>query len=156
MMNGDMYSIIFLVAALVLLRRTRTMFKPIRGTGLRILIPVFAIIPGFAVILNPNLELWQGAAALVVGIALSLPLIWTTNYELREDGNIYSKKNLGFVFAFLGVLSVRLLLRQQLEILDISAHASLLIAMAAGYVISWRLVSYIKFRRVYQTNANLA
>ncbi|WP_179136049.1 CcdC protein domain-containing protein [Paenibacillus sp. 32352] len=57
---------------------------------------------------------WAYGLALGLGMVLSLPLIWTTNYEVREDNLIYAKKNWGFVFAFVGIILIRLFLRKEL------------------------------------------
>lgn len=151
-MNGELYSIVILVAALVLLRRTRSMFKPTRGTGLRLLLPIIFMLPCFLLILNPNVHayMWEWLAALLLGGVLSLPLIWTTDYEIREDGAIYTKKNLGFIIAFLMVLGIRFTLRAELDMLDASTKTALFMTVVLGYVIPWRVVSYWKYREVFK------
>ncbi|RKP47366.1 cytochrome c biogenesis protein CcdC [Cohnella endophytica] len=150
-MNPSFYATILLIAALVIWRRSRAMFRPIRGSGLRLLIPLLFILPSLALILNPKayLEAWEWLAALGVGIVLSLPLIWTTNYERREDQQIYAVKNMGFIASFLGVLIVRFALRSYIEGLSQEQMSALFMIVAYGYILPWRLVSYYKFRKIY-------
>ncbi|MBB6674545.1 CcdC family protein [Cohnella nanjingensis] len=150
-MNGNnFYVMIAAIAALVLWRRTRSMYRPIRGSGIRMLIPLLFILPGVTFLLNPtaNEPAWAFAAAFGLGIVFSIPLIWTTNYEVREDKLIYAEKNWGFIVAFLGILIIRFALRQELSDIDPQGKMALFMMVAFGYLIPWRVVSFIKFRRV--------
>ncbi|RIX52100.1 cytochrome c biogenesis protein CcdC [Paenibacillus nanensis] len=150
-MNGNgIYVMIALIALLVLWRRTRSMYRPIRGNGIRLLIPILFLFPGVSMIasLHANEPVWVYAAALGLGMVFSLPLIWTTNYEVREDNQIYSKKNWGFVAAFISILLIRFLLRQELSTMDQQAKLAVFMMVAFGYIIPWRVVSFIKFRRL--------
>ena len=151
-MNGSsVYIMIAAIAVLVLWRRTRSMYRPIRGNGIRLLVPLIFILPGLSMLLNPeaNEPAWALGAAFGLGILFSIPLIWTTNYEVREDRLIYAKKNMGFIVAFLGILVVRLVLRQELSDLDPEGQLALFMAVAFGYLIPWRIVSFLKFRRLF-------
>lgn len=111
---------------------------------------MLALLPGLAPVLNPNVSepAWAYGIAFGLGVLLSIPLIWTTNYEVREDKLIYAQKNWGFVVAFVGVVLIRLVLRQQLGTLDPQTKLALFMTMAFGYIIPWRIVSFSKFRRV--------
>lgn len=158
-LNGNgIYFVVIAIAALVLWRRTRSMYRPIRGSGIRLLLPMLALLPGLTLIFNPNVAepAWAYGLAFSLGVALSLPLIWTTNFEVREDSLIYARKNWGFVVAFIGVVLIRLLLRQQLTNLDPQAKMALFMTVLSGYVIPWRVVSFIKFRRLLSTSAGTA
>jgi membrane protein CcdC involved in cytochrome C biogenesis len=86
---------------------------------------------------------------------LSVPLIWTTNYEIREDRAIYMKKNAAFIFAFLIVVIVRFALRAELSVLAPEARVTLFLALACGYIIPWRIISFLKFRKVYEQRTML-
>jgi membrane protein CcdC involved in cytochrome C biogenesis len=150
-MNGSsLYVMIAVIAALVLWRRTRSMYRPIRGSGIRLLIPLLFMLPGISLLLNPNVNepAWAFGAAFALGIVFSFPLIWTTNYEVREDKLIYAKKNWGFIVAFIGILIVRFILRQELSDMDPQGKMALFIMVAFGYLIPWRVVSFMKFRRL--------
>jgi len=150
-MNGStFYTMIAFIAILVLWRRTRSMYRPIRGNGIRLLIPLLFIIPGLSLIINPNVNepAWAFGIAFGLGVIFSIPLIWTTNYEVREDNFIYSKKNWGFIAAFIGIVIIRFALRQELSDLDPQGKTALFMLVAFGYIIPWRVFSFIKFRRV--------
>ncbi|TJY42586.1 cytochrome c biogenesis protein CcdC [Cohnella pontilimi] len=150
-MNGTgIYVMIAAIAALVLWRRTRSMYRPIRGSGIRLLIPMLFMLPGMSLLLNPNVHepAWAFGAALGLGIVFSIPLIWTTDYEVREDKLIYAKKNWGFIAAFIGILIVRFTLRRELTDIDPEGMMALFMMVAFGYIIPWRIVSFVKFRRV--------
>ena len=150
-MNGNgIYVIVLAVAALVLWRRTRSMYRPIRGKGVRLLLPLLFMLPGLSLFLNPigSVPTWAYGIAFAVGMVLSIPLIWTTNYEVREDNLIYAQKNWGFIVAFLGVLIIRFVLRQELVSIEPMGRLALFMMVAFGYLIPWRFVSFLKFRRV--------
>lgn len=135
------------------------MSRPIVGKGIRLLIPIFFIIPGMlALVLNPNVHayLWEWAVALAVGAVLSVPLIWTTNYEIREDRNIYAKKNVGFFVALVAVILIRLVLRDYFTMIDNDTKTALFVVVAVGYVVPWRVVSYMKFRVLHRQREELA
>ncbi|MFF2480921.1 CcdC family protein [Paenibacillus sp. NPDC058071] len=150
MAGSSLYVMIAAIAALILWRRTRSMYRPIRGNGIRLLIPMVFMLPGTMLLFNPDVNVpgWAYGAALGVGVVFSIPLIWTTDYEVREDKQIYAKKNMGFFVAFIGVVAVRFALRQELSSLDPQSSAALFMTVAFGYIIPWRIVSYIKFRRI--------
>jgi membrane protein CcdC involved in cytochrome C biogenesis len=150
-MNGStFYVMIIAIAALVLWRRTRSMYRPIRGSGIRLLIPLLFMLPGVTLLLNPNVNepAWAFGAAFGLGIMFSIPLIWTTNYEVREDNLIYAQKNWGFIAVFLGIVIIRFALRQELTDMDPQGIMALFMMVAFGYLIPWRVVSFIKFRRL--------
>jgi membrane protein CcdC involved in cytochrome C biogenesis len=149
--NGSgIYIVILLVAALVLWRRTRSMYRPIRGSGLRLLLPMLFMLPGISLILSPEVSepMWEYGVAFGLGMVLSIPLIWTTNYEVREDNLIYAQKNWGFIVAFIGIVLIRFFLRAELTNIDPQGKMALFMMVAFGYIIPWRVVSFIKFRRL--------
>ena len=72
------------------------MHKPIKGSGKRILWPLLFLTPvlyGFGPV-HP--AILQVVIAVFIGVLFSVPLIVLTNYERRDDGNIYTKKVLSF------------------------------------------------------------
>jgi membrane protein CcdC involved in cytochrome C biogenesis len=152
-MNGNLNLIPIMlgVAALVLLRYVRSTTRPIRGRGFRILLPLLFISPGLLLIANPNAHspAWMWIGAFLLGGLLSLPLIYTTGYEIRENGAIYAKRSLWFLAVFAVVLGIRFALRSELQQFgDAQTNTALFMAMAMGYVIPWRVASYLKYRRL--------
>ncbi|MBP3963891.1 cytochrome c biogenesis protein CcdC [Paenibacillus lignilyticus] len=157
-MNPQTITILIVVAGLVIWRRRNSMYRPIKGNGRRILIPLIFLLPAFSLLFNPEFQLpaSEWAAAVVAGLLLSIPLILTTNYEVRGDGQIYAKKSIGFMISFVGLLLLRLFMRDYLSDLDPNELSAIFILVAVGYVIPWRVASYIKFRTVYTGNMQVA
>lgn len=154
MMNyNPILIIIILVAALIFYRQILSMFKPIKGKGTRIIITLFLLTPGAALIMNPNAVVTptQVAVALLLGCVLSIPLIFTTRYERREDGKIYVKKGLAFVIVFLLIFTLRWTVRGLID-MDSDSRMLLFFITACGYLIPWKVSSYYKFRKVYLLN----
>lgn len=150
---SSFYMIVIVIAALVLWRRTRAMYRPIKGSGVRLLLPIlFLILPSIPFILNPKAHAasWEWICALFFGFILSIPLIWTTNYELRSDQHIYATKNISFIVVFVIIFIIRFVLRDYLKWLGNETEAALFMTVAIGYICPWRIVSFLKFRRVYK------
>ncbi|MEH7883396.1 cytochrome c biogenesis protein CcdC [Bacillus sp. JJ1609] len=144
------YGVIILVLGLVIWRRTKEMVHPIQGSGVKILLPVLYLSPVISVFshLQWNLELWEMGVAALIGVLFAVPLMLTTNYEIRQDGQIYAQKNKLFFIALLAVLVIRIVLRQFFSGMDPSSLALLFYTVALGYVIPWRIASFVKFRKV--------
>lgn len=152
-MNGlGMYGFILVIFALVFWRRTVAMIRPIQGAGFKILLPILYLLPGVYAFSSQPLELkpWEIAIAVLMGVLLAVPLMLTTNYEIRQDGQIYAQKNKGFFIALIAVLVIRIVLRQFISGMDPMSLASLFFTVACSYVVPWRIVSYVKFRKVKQ------
>lgn len=150
-MSGiEFYIMALAIAALVLWRRTQSMHRPIRGNGIRLLIPLLFMLPLVALVFSQNVDepAWAFGAAFGLGIVFSIPLIWTTHYEVREDNRIYARKNWWFVAAFVGIVIIRFALRQELSGMDPADATALFVTVALGYIIPWRIVSFIRFRRL--------
>ncbi|WDL95892.1 CcdC protein domain-containing protein [Alicyclobacillus sp. ALC3] len=100
---------------------------------------------------------WMTVVTAAVGVVMSLPLIFTTNYERRTDGQIYSQQNLMFVVSFVCLIVIRLfgdiLLRRYFNP-EIFAYLTYVLVLA--YFVPWRLVCWMKFRRLASKNANKA
>ncbi|WP_313897364.1 CcdC protein domain-containing protein [Bacillus cereus group sp. BfR-BA-01380] len=154
MNSSSFYSIVIIIAVLVLWRRTRAMYRPIKGNGIRLLFPIlFLLLPSLPLILNPNIHVagWEWICAVIFGFLLSIPLIWTTNYELRSDQQIYAVRNNSFIISFIIVFIIRFLLRDYLKWLGPETEVALFMTVALGYILPWRIISFIKFRQLYKS-----
>jgi membrane protein CcdC involved in cytochrome C biogenesis len=142
--------IIVLVAAFIFYRQIIMMYKPIRGKGIRILITLLLLSPGYVLITNPNAVVTPAemAISVVLGFLFSLPLILTTDYERREDGMIYAKKSVKFIILFLLLFALRWTVRGILD-MDSDSRMKLFFITACSYLIPWKLVSFYKFRKVF-------
>jgi membrane protein CcdC involved in cytochrome C biogenesis len=150
-MEYSFFPIAMLIAGLVIWRRSRSMFRPIQGNGTRLIRPLLFFLPSLFLILNPKVHgpAWEWLAAIGIGALLSLPLIYTTNYERREDQQIYTVKNMGFFISFLGIIAIRFVLRDFLDGIDQETMSSLFMTLLIAYIVPWRVASYFKFRKVY-------
>jgi membrane protein CcdC involved in cytochrome C biogenesis len=140
------------------------MRKPIKGKGFKLLLPmlIFIIFIPLATlqILFPKngspmnmglLPSWMEIIlALGLGMILSIPMVMTTNYEVREDNQIYSKKSTAFMYALIGLIIIRFALKSYFSSIDPLTLSFLSMILAFGYVGVWRIVSFIKFRKIWR------
>ena len=94
-------TIFLLVIGLVIFRRMRSMNRPIKNKGRRLLLPLFFLFPGFSLYAAPiQLAGWKIGIVAGIGLLLSIPLIILSGYEIREDGKKYKKKGLLLLLHF--------------------------------------------------------
>ncbi|MBE7150395.1 cytochrome c biogenesis protein CcdC [Bacillus mycoides] len=157
---GDTSSLITVFLCVTLLifgRRYRSMYKPIKGKGKRILWPLLFLTPGIILFFGPvHPAILQVTIAVFIGALFAAPLIFLTNYERREDGNIYTKKSAAFLITFIGIVILRYGSRQYIVDLDQQTIGLLFYVVAISYIIPWRIACYIKFRKVLRENNNHA
>ncbi|WP_459503469.1 CcdC family protein [Bacillus sp. C1] len=141
----------FSIAVLIVLLRMRSMNRPMKRKGRRILFPLFFLIPGLSLYSVPmKLEIWQISLAAAIGLILSIPLVILSGYEIRGDGQIYPKKSIAFIATFLVIVFIRYYFRSHIEGLDPQSVGVLFFTVALGYIVPWRIGCYLKFRKVYQ------
>lgn len=91
--KSSLITVFLCIALLVFWRRYRSMHRPIKGSGKRILWPLLFLTPGIIWFFGPvHPAILQVSIAVLIGVLFTVPLIVLTNYEQREDGNIYTKK----------------------------------------------------------------
>ncbi|MDR4887477.1 DUF1453 family protein [Fredinandcohnia sp. QZ13] len=152
-MQYGMFAVLLIIFGLILWRRTRAMVRPIKGSGLRILLPLLYMSPAFSVVIQPSVHMttMEIIVSVIFGIILSIPLIYTTGYEIREDGKIYAKKSIGFVIALIIVFVSRRLSDSFLPGIDALTLNALSIISLFVYVGLWRIISFMKFKKVYNS-----
>ncbi|AIQ26140.1 MULTISPECIES: CcdC protein domain-containing protein [unclassified Paenibacillus] len=156
-MNSNfMLSIMLGVAAIIVLRRLMSEHRPMGKRAFRIMLPILFLSPGLLLLLNGQVHLQQNETllAILVGLAFSVPLIITTAYEKR-DGRIYTKRNIGFLYFFVGILILRVILRSYLLQIEPQNMAVLLFIVASSYIIPWRLASYLKFKKMIKSDVSM-
>lgn len=153
--TSSLITVFLCVALLIFWRRYRSMYKPIKGTGKRILWPLLFLTPGILLFFGPiHPAILQVTIAASIGVIFAIPLIFLTNYERREDGNIYTKKSAAFLITFIGIVILRYSSRQYIVGLDPQIIGLLFYVVAVSYIIPWRIACYIKFRKVWRGNSN--
>ena len=153
-MQYGIYAISLMIFGLIFWRRTRAMVRPIKGSGLRILLPLLYMSPALSLVTQPSVHmtLIQIVVSVIFGVILSVPLIYTTGYEIREDGEIYAKKSIGFMISLILIFIVRRLVDFFLPDIDAFTLNALSIISLFVYVGLWRIISYTKFKKVYNTH----
>ena len=68
------------------------MHKPIKGSGKRILWPLLFLTPGVVWFWSRTSSYITSSYSGIHWGLFAVPLIVLTNYERRDDGNIYTKK----------------------------------------------------------------
>jgi membrane protein CcdC involved in cytochrome C biogenesis len=153
-----MYTFLLIIFGLILWSRTRAMVRPIKGSGIRILLPLLYMSPALSVVIQPSVHMTsiEIVVSVVFGISLSIPLIYTTGYEIREDGKIYAKKSIAFVIALIAIFIIRRLANNFLSHIDVLTLNALSIISLFVYIGLWRIISYTKFKKVYNNNTNIS
>ncbi|OQR56915.1 CcdC family protein [Bacillus sp. CDB3] len=155
--TSSLITVFLCVALLIFWRRFRSMYKPIKGEGKRILWPLLFLIPGILLFFGPvHPAILQVTIAIIIGVLFAIPLIFLTSYERREDGNIYTKKSAAFLITFIGIVILRYSSRQYIVGLAPQTIGLLFYVVAISYIIPWRIACYIKFRKVWRENNNHA
>lgn len=150
-----MYGIMVVIIGLVFWRRTRAMVHPIKGSGIKILLPILYLLLGLYALSNlpSQLKIWEMAIAAVIGVLLAVPLMLTTNYEIRQDGQIYAQKNKTFFIALIAIVAIRIVLRQFISGMAPASLTILFFTVACSYIVPWRIVSFVKYRKIKQMQA---
>ena len=156
--TSSLITVFLCVALLIFWRRYRSMYKPIKGTGKRILWPLLFLTPGILLFFGPvhPALLQVSYSSIHWGVFSQSHLYILTNYERREDGNIYTKKSAAFLITFIGLVILRYGSRQYIVDLDQQTIGLLFYVVAVSYIIPWRIACYIKFRKVLRENNNHA
>ncbi|WHY26757.1 CcdC family protein [Bacillus wiedmannii] len=155
--TSSLITVFLCIALLILWRRYRSMYKPIKGSGIRILWPLLFLTPGVLWFFGPvHPAILQGIIAAFIGVLFAVPLIVLTNYERRDDGNIYTKKSAAFLITFIALVILRYGSRKYIVDLDQQTIGLLFYVVAVSYIIPWRIASYIKFRKIWREKGNHA
>lgn len=153
--TSSLITVFLCIALLIFWRRYRSMYKPIKGSGKRILWPLLFLTPGVLWFFGPvHPAILQVSIAVFIGVLFAVPLIVLTNYERRDDGNIYTKKNVAFLITFIALVVLRYGSRKFIVDLDQQTVGLLFYVVVVSYIIPCRIACYIKFRKVWRENSN--
>ncbi|MHA2959538.1 CcdC protein domain-containing protein [Priestia megaterium] len=164
-----MFIYIFVIAliGLIIWRKMKKRNKPIKKNGIGILVPIFFIVIAFSLSLSQLMHIpgqpfhlppyWEMLIAGVLGVIFGFIMLSQTDYEVREDGFIYSKPNKNFKYVIIAIIFIRMALSQYFKGLDSIDFAVLTMTLAFIYIVIWRVGSYMKFRKLngdnYSVNA---
>ncbi|WP_412094635.1 CcdC protein domain-containing protein [Bacillus atrophaeus] len=147
-MSLYIFIIIILIFGLIVWRQSVATRNPIKGSGIRILLPVIYMLSGFSMLLNPYLQLTrlELLIAICLGVIFSIPMILTTNFEIRHHKNIYTKPNKAFFLSLFVLLVIRLLLSLYIKGIPTYSLSFLFFLVAFTYLLIWRFATFIKYR----------
>lgn len=137
-------------------RRSRAVHLPVKGDGRALLWPAFGVATGIPfVLLHPDGHVgfdgpaWQVLAAVLVGLLFAAPLVHLTAYERRPDGQIYQREGGRLLLVFGILIVVRFVMRFVFREMDPFAESALFFFIVVTYIVTWRVASFLKFRRVW-------
>ncbi len=133
----------------VLLWRLRETMRPL--TLKRIVIPPVAMSTGFGMFLYPPTRVplaWALLAFLAGATLFAVPLVRTSSLSMVE-GKVYLKRSRAFLWVLLGLIAVRLVLREQVShYVTPLQTGSLFFLLAFGMIVHWRLDMLARFRKL--------
>ncbi|MFB9324566.1 CcdC protein domain-containing protein [Paenibacillus aurantiacus] len=125
------------------------MKKPLKKSGITLLLPIAFVSTSLMQLFDPSLHISgeQAILALAIGMIVSIPLIATTGFEVR-GGNTFIKRN-KTVFALLLLLfALRFVAIALITSIDPSTLGFLCNLFTLGYIVTWRVASFVKFRGI--------
>lgn len=126
------------------------MSKPLKKSGITLLLPILYISTSLMQLFDPSLHIHerQVVIALLIGIILSIPLIMKTNFEVRDNGSTFIKRNKTVFVLLIVIFVLRFLAIATINSIDPSTLSFMCNLMTFGYIATWRIISFIKFRGV--------
>ncbi|MGO4544957.1 CcdC protein domain-containing protein [Paenibacillus sp. 2TAB23] len=149
----ESFSISLAIFILIVLGLSRGMRKPIHKSGIRLLLPIAYISMSMFQLLDPTIQvspkqLW---ISILIGLIISIPLIATTNFVKRENGETFIQRS-RLIFALLaGVFIVRIIMISQIHSIDQSTLSFLTSMVMVCYITVWRTASFVKFRQLVKS-----
>ncbi|WP_369404715.1 CcdC family protein [Piscibacillus salipiscarius] len=94
---------------------------------------------------------WQVLEAISVGMAFSVLLIWTSNFEVKGK-DIYLKPSKAFIFILVFLLLLRIALKAYLgQEVSVGETSGMFYLLAFGMLFTWRIAMLIKFMKIKQS-----
>ncbi|NOU98867.1 CcdC protein domain-containing protein [Paenibacillus planticolens] len=126
------------------------MHKPLKKSGITLLLPILYISTSLTQLFDPTLHIREDQViiALLIGMVVSIPLIITTNFEVRDNGNTFIKRNRTVFVLLIVIFALRFLAIATIKSIDPSTLSFMCNLVTFGYIATWRIVSFIKFRSV--------
>ena len=142
-------------AVAVLLWRVRETTKPL--TRKAILFPPLGMATGHLMFLYPPTRVpwWWALTAYAVGATLlAFPLIKTTKLDPRGQ-YIYITRSKAFLWVILGLVAVRVALREYVEQhVSLLQTGSLFYLLAFGMVVHWRINMWLRYSQITALTAS--
>ncbi|RNB91189.1 cytochrome c biogenesis protein CcdC [Brevibacillus fluminis] len=143
-----------LMATSMIFIRMRAARKPISFR--KIIAPPFFMSTGFLMFVLPDTttSISYDLIAFCVGVIFSIPLILTSRFEL-VGSDVYLKRSKAFFFILVGLLIVRITLREEIEpIFSAMQTAGLFFVLAFGMIMPWRVAMAVMYRKLMKKQAS--
>ncbi|MBP1964583.1 CcdC protein domain-containing protein [Paenibacillus aceris] len=150
-MNSTVSLLISALIFFFILRGQRSgMYKPLKKSGITLLLPILYISTSFMQLFDPSLHIGeeQVIIALLIGMMVSIPLIMTTNFEVRENGSTFIKRNKTVFVLLIVIFALRFIAIATIHSIEPGTLSFMCNLITFGYIATWRIVSFIKFRNV--------
>lgn len=140
-------TVIFVVmTTFVYTMRAKASNKPIQVK--KIILPPLFMSTGMLMFLFDEFQVpWtQVVEASLVGLIFSTFLIYTTKFEIKDDG-IYLKKSKAFLLILLGLLVIRMVGKIVLSnTIDIGELGGMFFILAFSMILPWRIGMLVKYK----------
>ncbi|KAA9000989.1 cytochrome c biogenesis protein CcdC [Paenibacillus spiritus] len=137
------------MALMVILIRVKASERPV--TVRKILIPPMGMATGFFMFVVPQVRfpLWWALAAFAAGwLIFAYPLIATTKFH-RRDGEIFATRSKSFAFILLGLLLIRTLLHEFIDLyVSVPQSGGLFFILAFGMILHWRWFMWRRYKAI--------
>lgn len=136
-------------AIMVMLIRLKVAQKP--TSMKKIIIPPIGMSTGFLMFLYPPFRIewsWALSAFLVGALFLSIPLIATSKFEIKNKA-IYLKQSRAFIWILIILLVIRLSLHGYLEeYISLYQTPGFFFILAFGMLLPWRIAMLFQYKKV--------
>ena len=144
---GSTVIAIFMAITMNILRM-KTAKKP--TSAKKIILPPIFMSSGALMFLFPVFRIsWlQVIEAISVGAFVSILLIFTTKFEVKND-EIYLKPSRSFIFILFGLFFLRLILKMIIgSHIDVGETSGMFFLLAFGMIATWRLSMFVEFKQL--------
>ncbi|AXH99141.1 cytochrome c biogenesis protein CcdC [Sporosarcina sp. PTS2304] len=142
-------TVIFIVmTTFVYTMRAKAANQPIQAK--KIILPPLFMSTGMLMFLFDEFQVpWiQVAEASFVGLVFSTFLIYTTRFEMKEDG-IYLQKSKAFLVILLGLLVIRMIGKIVLSnTIDVGELGGMFFILAFSMILPWRVGMLVKYKQL--------
>lgn len=133
------------------------MRKPLNKSGIALLLPILYISTSFMQLFDPSLHIReeQVIMSLLVGMIISIPLIVTTNFEVRDNGDTFIKRNKTVFVLLISIFALRFIAIATIHAIEPSTLSFMCNLVTFGYIATWRITSFIKLRMVSSSKSTV-
>jgi len=118
----------------------------------KIVIPPIAMTSGAIMYFIPQFRLtpMEILEAVIVGMLFSIFLIKTSKFEIQGN-DIYLKRSKAFVFILIGLLIIRIAMKQFLSAtIELGQLSGMFFLLAYSMIVPWRIAMFVDYKKLYK------